>query len=106
MFAGETWQHERYTGVDRDDLGNPVDTWAAPVAVPGCDFAPNGMAELVDGQRVVSTPALYVPKPITITSRDRFTGRGKTYEVEGDDIDWAAPWDPTVIVNLRRVTSL
>lgn len=106
MFPGETWLHESFVEDARDDLGNVIPIYATAVPVPGCDFNPGGTQEIVDGQRVVSTPELYVPKPITITSRDRFTGRGLTYEVEGDAIDWSAGWDPTLIVNLKRVTSL
>jgi hypothetical protein len=107
FLRGETWLHEAYTGVDRDDLGNVTSSFAAPVSVGGCGFAPGTSSE-VAGLRVVTAPTLYVPKPLTVNPQDRFTGRGKVYEVVGDAADWLNPIsgrDPgKLVVPLQRIT--
>ncbi len=104
---GETWEHEAYTGVTRDDLGNVTSSFADSVAVGGCGFAPGSSSE-VGGLRVVTAPTLYVPKPITVSAQDRFTGRGLLYEVVGDAADWVNPIsgrDPgKLVVSLQRIT--
>jgi hypothetical protein len=96
----ETWQHRAWNGTTTDAHNNAVDSWADPVPLTGCMFDPGGSSEPGYGNRVVTTPTLYMPRR-TVNGRDQFVGRGKTWTVDGDPADWADT--PLILVPLRRV---
>lgn len=111
MFPnGETVTFEaRIEDGAEDDHGNLVDTWADPVTVEGCGFAPQGSVESVEPGRnqVVTSPVLYCPPGTVVSSRDRATVRGKQYLVDGDPAEWRNPftgWNAGVVVTLERVS--
>lgn len=89
-----------YEAGAEDELGNPTDSWGAPVTKQVIAWAPGGGSE-VNGWRHVVTADLsvYAFPGFTCGSRDRMVVAGKTYEVEGDVEDYAIG----VVVNLNRI---
>lgn len=109
MFPfGETVQREAYIPDGAEDShGNPVDSWASSVDIPNCAFVPGGSVERVEPGRnaVVTQPQILAPAGTVAESRDRFTVRGKQYEVDGDPAEYRSPftgWEPGVVINLKR----
>ena len=130
MFPfGETVTFESLSTSTTDAHGNPVETYDAPVDIPGCGFDPGGTVETYTPGRdaVVSSPRVFIPSGVFVyegpdlfildvsgdtgarygvNARDRVTVRGILYEVKGDPADWVNPftgWAPGGVLNLERV---
>ena len=41
-------------------------------------------------------PTIYLPSTAVVSSRDKITARGVTYEVDGDSADFRNPYDSTM----------
>lgn len=96
-------------GVDRH--GNPVQSWAAPVATPVHAVGPR-LQEEPDGGGgrrwiVVEGLDVYAPAGTTVGAHDRVVLGGDEYEVDGVVADWTrGPWpNPAagVVIHLARV---
>lgn len=106
MF-GETVIHIRpgaETG--RDRYNKPV-FGTTSKAVDGVTVEPAGSKrDPQTGQTITTTGfTLYLPSSETVDAGDRFTVRGKTYQVEGKSSDWVSPftqWAPTNAVVLEE----
>lgn len=60
-----------------------------------------------DADQIVLTDGLtvYLPSGYDVQDDDKFTIRGKTYELDGDAFDWRdglGSWAPGTVVNLQR----
>jgi hypothetical protein len=93
-----------------DAHGNPVESFAAPVSVPGWGFDPGGSVERFDPGRdpVITNPRLFRKSNDFVPgARDRCTVRGLLFVVDGDPAVWQSPftgWQPGVVVGLERVS--
>jgi hypothetical protein len=48
---------------------------------------------------------LYLPAGTDVQDDDKFTVRGKVYEIDGEAFEWKeglGSWNPGVVVNLQR----
>jgi len=68
-----------------DDLNEPVDAWAAPIATPVYGWAPAGTGEpfLAGREAVTWDLDLYVPPGFSVAAKDRVEVGGVEYKVEG-----------------------
>lgn len=60
-----------------------------------------------DADQIVVTDGLtiYLPAGTEVLDDDRFSIRGKTYEIDGEAFEWKeglGSWNPGVVVNLQR----
>jgi len=97
----------RRSSTSTDSYGQPVFTTTSTTVqaivsarVSGTNF---------DADQIVVTDGLtiYLPTGTTVQDDDKFTIRGKTYEVDGEAFDWRdglSSWAPGVVVNLQRET--
>ena len=96
-------------GTTTDAYGQTVADWATPTAlvftlVP---VWPRTTAETAEPGRVPVVVGLTVvlPAGTAVTTLDRVTVRGATYDVDGIPFDWLNPftgWAPGVTVDLKR----
>ena len=104
-------RQEVFTGTGEDDLGNDVQTWAAPVDVKAIAIQPSSV-ENINGytSRVVSDVDVAVPAGTVVSAQDRFTlpdgfGEGVFEVVAVEDANYGFhQWKPGIIVKLKRVT--
>ncbi|HVX20886.1 MAG TPA: hypothetical protein VHB02_06040 [Acidimicrobiales bacterium] len=82
-------------------------TPGTPVKVPGCVIYETPGIETLGGQdTVVQDAQVLAPPDTVVTSTDRVTVNGKTYEVVATPIIWRSPLtgnEPCVQIQLRRV---
>lgn len=112
---GETVLHHVFDSTAEDDRGNPIPAWLAPVPVVGVAFAPAQTVEPRPSDptggtsltsRVVYPAMLYGHAGWVVGPKDRFTVRGRLYEVEGDESGWRSPftgWAAGTTVELKAV---
>jgi hypothetical protein len=60
-----------------------------------------------DADQIVITDGLtiYLPAGTEVQDDDKFTIRGKVYEIDGEAFEWRdglGTWNPGVVVNLQR----
>jgi hypothetical protein len=86
-----------------------VEDWSTPtsVDVAGVAIEPRPSGEPLQDARnqVTSGFTLYMPPGTSITSANRVTVRGGTYNVLGDPAVWRSPftgWEPGVVVQVER----
>jgi hypothetical protein len=109
MFSfGESVVFEARVLGAEDAHGNPIETFAAPVTVPGCAFDPGASQEVYEPGRnpVTVAPRVFAPAGTVVTARSRVTVRGQVYLVDGDPAVWRNPytgWQPGIVVTLGRV---
>jgi len=97
----------RVTGSE-DAYGNPVESFGAPVTVPGCAFDPGASQEVYEPGRnpVTTAPRVFAPVGTVVTARSRVTVRGKVYLVDGEPAEWWNPYTgstPGTVVTLEAV---
>ena len=95
----------RRSSTSTDSYGQPVYTTTTTTLqayvsqrVSGTNF---------DADQIVLTDGLtlYLPAGTSILDDDKFTVRGKTYEIDGEAFEWKnglGSWNPGVVVNLQR----
>jgi len=95
--------------VDPYSNESEVEDWDNPtsVSVAGVAVEPRPSGEPLQDARnqVTSGFTLYMPTGTPISSRNRVTVRGVTYEVLGEPAEWASPftgWQPGVVVQVER----
>lgn len=107
--APHTVGHQVFTGTGEDDLGNDIETWAAPVNVKVIAYQ-SAMAENINGyiSRVVADVDMATPPDLVVSVRDRFIlpDDEKPFEVVAiDDANHGFhQWEPGNVVKLKRVT--
>lgn len=86
-----------------------VNDWSTStaLAVTGVGIEPRPSSEPVQNARnaVVSGFTAYLPPGTAITSANRVTVRGNTYDVQGEPAVWRNPfsgWAPGIIVQLEK----
>lgn len=104
----ETVEREPFLGTTADDHGNAIETWGAPAPVGIYAFNPGttGDSQESGHDRDISTPSIYVPSDVVMDPRDRVIVRGKTYEVDGDTLEFRNPFSSLMDGNqikLRKV---
>ena len=105
----ETVKIARYNGTVQDSKGNDVESWGSPTDLGIYAFDPGGTSEpFTPGHqaRVVTVPSILLPTGSVIGARDKITARGKTYEVDGDPLDYRNPYGAEMDglrVNLKGV---
>lgn len=98
-----------------DAHGNPVESYAAPVPVPGISFDPGGAMGVGDAaeprmsghDRVVTAPTIYGPYDMPFRPQDQVIVRGVTYEAVGEVLRWRSPYSGRkrgAVQSLKRVT--
>ena len=95
----------RRSSTSTDSYGQPVFTTTSTeveaivsARVSGTNF---------DSDQIVVTDGLtiYLPSGHDVQDDDKFTIRGKTYEIDGEAFDWRdglGSWAPGTVVNLQR----
>ena len=103
-----TVQIEAFQPGATDPFGNPVDSWAPPVAQPVIGWAPpvSNEPKMAGHDRVIVDLELFVPPGFVAAPRDRVTVNGSRFSVVGyqEDTDgnpWL--WNPGGVVNLQRI---
>ncbi|MDN5725162.1 MAG: hypothetical protein L0G99_04410 [Propionibacteriales bacterium] len=102
----------RYTGKQRDPLGNISEGWGDPEPLKVQGIAPGAMVEPGEANRDASRIAwtLYCPAGTEVGERDRIDIAGQTYEVAGRPKPFdQGPWDWTrglggTVIELEAVT--
>lgn len=101
----ESITRTRRSSTSTDSYGQPVYTTASVTLqayvsqrVSGTNF---------DADQIVLTDGLtlYLPAGTDVQDDDKFTVRGKVYEIDGEAFEWKnglGAWNPGVVVNLQR----
>jgi hypothetical protein len=89
--------------------GEPAEDWdtATSADVTGVAVEPRPSGEPLQDARnqVTSGFTLYMPQGAAITSKNRVSVRGATYDVLGEPADWRSPftgWEPGIVVQVER----
>lgn len=97
--------HVAVAGWTEDDLGNTLNTYAAPVTCQAIGIAPHNTELWTDiTSAVVADVDMSMP-PTTVNMKDRFTIGATTYEVVGvqDFNTGFVAWTPGIMVALQKV---
>jgi SPP1 family predicted phage head-tail adaptor len=101
----ESITRTRRSSTSTDSYGQPVYTTVSATLqafvsqrVSGTNF---------DADQIVLTDGLtlYLPAGTDVQDDDKFTVRGKVYEIDGEAFEWKeglGSWNPGVVVNLQR----
>ena len=101
----ESITQTRRSSTSTDSYGQPVYTTTSvtlqamvSARVSGTNF---------DADQIVITDGLtiYLPANTDVQDDDKFTIRGKVYEIDGESFNWVSGlsgWNPGVVVNLQR----
>lgn len=83
--SGETVQHHPYQGETKTPTGHREKTWADPAPINGVGVDVPSSTEPREGttERARIDLVLYLPHGFSCGPHDRFTIRGRLYEVEG-----------------------
>lgn len=101
-YISEFVEHEVFQGAGKDAHGNTIDQWADAVTIGIYAFDPGSSNETTTSSangneaRVITSPRVLAPSTAVIGARDRLIVRGKTFEVEGDPLDFRNPYDSTM----------
>ncbi len=77
-----------------DTHSNITVDWTSPgsLSISGCSVQPmDGAENLIGRDSVVSRWQLFLPEDADVTSADRITHKGITYEVDGSVQEWDDP---------------
>jgi hypothetical protein len=95
----------RRSSASTDSFGEPVYTTVSTI-VMGMVSARVSSTNFDPAQVTVSDGlTVYFATGFDIEDDDKFTVRGKTYELDGEAFDWRAglgSWTPGTVVNLQR----
>lgn len=78
-----------------DRYGSATHDWSDPTESPlhGCLFAPQSSSEDNDGRTAgVMRGTLYTPPGSSIARGQRVVIRSDTWEIDGDPMEWSAPF--------------
>lgn len=104
-----TVQHEVFTGIGEDDLGNDVETWADPVDVQVIGWYASQL-ETLSGHtsQIDSDIDLMVPPDLSVSVQDRFVlpGFDNPLLVAGieDNSHGFHQWAPGNVIKLKLTT--